>query len=135
MLKRRKFIKNSSLVASGSAYIPFFLLSSMQKGNEDGRIIKFLKNKSNNEKLLVNYVKEFNRLDDELYPQTITNESALDFLKNNIPLFECPDKEIEKTYYFRWWTFRKHLKKTDDGWVITEFLPQIGHAGKHNTVS
>ena len=85
--------------------------------------------------LLSQYVNEFNRLDDELYRQSFPNSMALDFLENNIPLFECPDKELEKTYYFRWWAFRKHLRHTNDGWVITEFLPEMGHAGKHNTIS
>ncbi|HAX97249.1 MAG TPA: hypothetical protein DCY35_12145 [Prolixibacteraceae bacterium] len=56
-------------------------------------------------------------------------------MQNNIPLFECPDKQIELTYYFRWWTYRKHIKKTEDGFVITEFLPKVPWAGKHNTVN
>ncbi len=34
--------------------------------------------------------------------------------------------------YFRWWTFRKHLKRTPDGFVITEFLPPVGWAGKQH---
>ena len=55
--------------------------------------------------------------------------------KDNIPLLDCPDKDIEETYYFRWWTFRKHIKQTPDGFVITEFLPTVGWAGKHNTIS
>ncbi len=53
----------------------------------------------------------------------------------NIPLFECPDKQIEETYYFRWWTYRKHIKKTDSGFVITEFLPDVPWAGKDNAIS
>lgn len=38
-------------------------------------------------------------------------------------------------YYFRWWTFRKHIKQTPDGFVITEFLPDVSWAGKYNTIS
>jgi hypothetical protein len=38
-------------------------------------------------------------------------------------------------YYFRWLSFRKHLKQTPKGWVITEFLPPVGHAGEFNTIS
>ncbi len=56
-------------------------------------------------------------------------------MRDNIPLFECPDKELEKTYYFRWWTYRKHIQKTPDGFVITEFLPSVNWAGKYNTIS
>jgi len=81
------------------------------------------------------YVDQFNKDDEELYAQHIPNEQAWAFLKENIPLFECPDKDIERTYYFRWWTYRKHIKQTPDGFVITEFLPPVGWAGKHNTIN
>ena len=81
------------------------------------------------------YVDEFNALDEELYINAISDSASWDFLKHNIPLFDCPDKELEKTYYFRWWTFRKHIKNTPDGYVITEFLPQVSWSGKHNTIS
>ncbi len=81
------------------------------------------------------YVESFNAGDEELYVQHIPNEKAWDFLKGNIPLFECPDKYFERTYYFRWWTFRKHIKSTPDGFVITEFLPKVGWSGKHNTIN
>lgn len=83
---------------------------------------------------LQTYVEQFNADDEELY-SNITNEEAYDFLKNNIPLFECPDIDFERTYYFRWWTYRKHIKHTDDGYVITEFLPDVDWSGKHNTIS
>jgi len=81
------------------------------------------------------YVAGFNKSDRELYPQHIRNEVAWDFLQKNIPLLDCPDKEIEEIYYFRWWTFRKHIKQTPDGFVITEFLPPVGWAGKYNSIS
>lgn len=80
-------------------------------------------------------VAAFNRHDQELYRQHISNDRAAVWMGENIPLFECPDKEIEEIYYFRWWTFRKHLKATPDGFVITEFLPPVPWAGKHNTIS
>ena len=87
----------------------------------------------NNSKLR-DYVARFNADDEELYAN-IPNEEAFDFLDRNIPLFECPDQDIERTYYFRWWTYRKHVKKTPDGWVITEFLPKVPWSAKHNTIS
>jgi hypothetical protein len=65
----------------------------------------------------------------------VRNASAWEFLRTNIPLLEIPDKAIEEIFYFRWWTFRKHVKQTPDGFVITEFLPPVGWAGKHNTIS
>ena len=85
--------------------------------------------------VIESYVNQFNREDNELYKQDIPNCGASDFLRKNIPFFECPDKELEKTYYFRWWTYRKHIKKTPDGFVITEFLPDVPWAGKYNTIS
>lgn len=81
------------------------------------------------------YVTLFNKTDDELYKQAFPNDQAAQFMKENIPLFECPDKELEKTYYFRWWTFRKHIKQTPDGYIITEFLPSVGWSGKYNSIN
>lgn len=83
---------------------------------------------------LSEYVAQFNRDDAELYVQHIPNAKAEEFLRKNIPLFECPDKDIERAYYFRWWTFRKHIKKTPEGFVITEFLPDVPWAGKYNAI-
>ena len=88
-----------------------------------------------NSKILQTYVEKFNGNDEELYIQHISNDSALSFLARNIPLIEIPDKEIEETYYFRWWTYRKHIKDTEDGFVITEFLPKVSWAGIHNTIN
>ena len=81
------------------------------------------------------YIEQFNASDREIFAQAIPNAQAWSFLSANIPLFECPDQDLERTYYFRWWTFRKHLKQTPEGWVITEFLPAVPWAGKHNTIN
>jgi len=81
------------------------------------------------------YIDEFNRNDEELYAQHIPNDKTWEFLEENIPQFECPDKDIERIYYFRWWTYRKHIKNTPDGFVITEFLPKVPWSGKHNTIN
>ncbi len=80
------------------------------------------------------YTDEFNAGDEELYAN-IANAEAWNFLEGNIPLFHCPDADFERTYYFRWWTYRKHIKQTPDGYVITEFLPKVPWSGKHNTIS
>jgi hypothetical protein len=84
--------------------------------------------------LFQHYVDTFNQQDNELYTNNIPNTEAWNFFKTNIPFFECPDKALEETYYFRWWTYRKHIKQTPDGWVVTEFLPQVSWSGKHNTI-
>lgn len=80
------------------------------------------------------YIDEFNKNDKELYSQFIVNDSAWSFLSSNIPFLECPDKNIELTYYFRWWTYRKHIKSIPEGFVITEFLPPVPWSGKQNTI-
>ena len=87
--------------------------------------------------LLDAYVVRFNATDEELYTNAIPNSAAAAFLSDAVPLFACPDKDIERTYYFRWWTYRKHLRrqKSGDGWVVTEFLPDVGWAGAENTIS
>lgn len=81
------------------------------------------------------YVDFFNSLDEEDVRNYVTNENAFEFLSENIPLFECPDSIIQQTYYYRWWTFRKHLKKTADGFIFTEFITPVGHATTHNGIS
>ena len=81
------------------------------------------------------HIESFNADDLESIPTTISNKKSWDWLRDNIPLFECPDAEVEEIYYFRWWSFRKHIKRTPKGYVITEFLPPVGHAGEFNTIS
>lgn len=84
---------------------------------------------------LQSYVSYFNAIDSEYAVNYINNANAFNWLSQNIPLFECPDTTLEKIYYYRWWALRKHLKQTPDGFVFTEFITNVNHAGKHNTVS
>jgi hypothetical protein len=81
------------------------------------------------------HVEFFNTMEPENIVNYVSNEASWEWMKENIPFFECPDKSFEQIYYFRWWTFRKHLKKTPDGFVFTEFLDKVGHSGKYNTIS
>jgi hypothetical protein len=81
------------------------------------------------------YIDSCNLHDRELYKEYISNDKCWEFLSKNIPLLDCPDKTVEQTYYFRWWTYRKHIKKTPNGFVITEFLPDVPWAGRYNIIS
>ena len=81
------------------------------------------------------HIDTFNTEDNELYANAFPNATAWDFLAANIPLFQCPDEDLERTYYFRWWTYRKHVRQGSDGWVITEFLPKVPWSAKDNTIS
>ena len=84
--------------------------------------------------LLEDYVRRFNDCDEEPYKNAIPNDAAEDFLVKNIPYFACPDKDIEQIYYFRWWTFRKHIRKDLGCWTISEFLPNVPWAGAGNMI-
>jgi len=81
------------------------------------------------------YVEKFNTMEPETVVNLIPNDKAWDWMVANVPLFDCPDKQLEETYYFRWWSFRKHIVQTPSGRVITEFLTPVGHAGPFNTIS
>lgn len=84
---------------------------------------------------LKTYVDYFNAIDTETIKNYVPNAGAYKWMADNVPLFDCPDSAIEKIYYYRWWTFRKHLVKTPDGYVFTEFITNVAWAGKYNTVS
>ena len=103
------------------------IATATETPNSDGLVLKA--------ESFRHYIDRFNRDDEEILIQYIPNAKSWEFLKANIPLFECPDKDFELTYYFRWWTYRKHIKNTPDGFVITEFLPDVSWSGKHNTIS
>ncbi|RMD81057.1 MAG: hypothetical protein D6820_05750 [Lentisphaerae bacterium] len=81
------------------------------------------------------YIEEFNRYDEEIFVNAIPNHCAWEFLARNIPLFHSPDDTLNRIYYFRWWTFRKHLRKTSEGWVISEFGPDVDWADENNVIS
>ena len=59
------------------------------------------------------YIKEFGLNDFEPPSHKspdIPNSKAWDYLRDNMPLIDVPDKDLERTYYFRLWTYRKHIK-------------------------
>src|SRR5689334_22319141 len=81
------------------------------------------------------YVDRFNADDVEDVVNLIPNAAAWDWMCANIPFFACPDPAFEEIYYYRWWTFRKHIKQTPDGRIVTEFITPVSHAGSHNSIS
>jgi hypothetical protein len=58
-----------------------------------------------------------------------------EWFEQNIPWLDVPDKQMEVIYYFRWYSFQKHIKQTSAGFVIDEFEVDVPWAGKHNTIS
>lgn len=65
----------------------------------------------------------------------IPNAQAFEWMQANVPFFECSDPEIERVYLYRWWTFRKHLKQTPAGVIVTEFITPVKHAAAFNAIS
>src|SRR5450756_3150080 len=45
------------------------------------------------------YVDRFNTMEDENFTNTIADAEAWDWMQKEIPLFECPDREVEEMYY------------------------------------
>jgi len=74
-------------------------------------------------------------MENENIIQAVPNVQAFNWLKENIPLFACPQDNFEEIYYYRWWTYRKHIKETPLGYVITEFLVPRSYADKYNLIS
>ena len=81
------------------------------------------------------YVDYFNTMEDENISQLIPNSEAARWMEREVPLFDCPDREIEEMYYYRWWTLRKHIISTDQGYAQTEFLVPRSYADKHNLIA
>src|SRR5687767_3976066 len=52
---------------------------------------------------LARHVARFNAQEDEPIVNLVPNSEAAAWLHARIPLFECPDAEVEEIYFFRWW--------------------------------
>ena len=63
-------------------------------------------------------VAHFNAMEDENVTNYISNAGSWNWLEKEIPFFQCPDREVEEMYYFRWWSFRKHLEETNNNFVF-----------------
>ena len=51
-------------------------------------------------------------------------EDTWDWMQSEVPWFDSSDKRFEEMYYFRWYAWKKHLVKTPQGYIITEWLPK-----------
>jgi len=57
-----------------------------------------------------------------------------DWFVANIPWLDIPDKEMERIYYFRWYSFQKHIVRGPNGYLISEFLDDVPWSGKRNMI-
>lgn len=77
----------------------------------------------------------FNNMEDENIVQAIPNSESSAWMERNVPRFECPDKQLEQMYYYRWWTLRKAIRETPVGYVFNEFLVERSYADKYNLIA
>lgn len=93
------------------------------------------------------YINEFNK-DYERYKELgasvtdylnrtsyVQNAHAWEWLKRNIPYFDCPDDKIKEMYYFRWWSYRLHIKSVDGYFVVTEFPQKVRWSDTNNVIN
>lgn len=81
------------------------------------------------------WVEFFDVMEDESVVNAIPDSLAWGWMQDNIPLLDCPDKEFEQMWYFRWWAFRKHIVETPYGYALTEFIIHRSHADKWDMIS
>lgn len=81
------------------------------------------------------YVDYFNSMEDENIVQAIPNAKTWEWMTQNVPLFDCSNKDFEEMWYFRWWTLRKHIKQTPVGYAMTEFLVNRSYADQYNLIA
>ena len=81
------------------------------------------------------YVDYFNTMEDENIVQAIPNSQSWEWMTQNVPLFDCPDRGFEEMWYYRWWTLRKHIELTPVGYAMTEFLVKRNYADKWKLIS
>lgn len=69
--------------------------------------------------------------------ETFWDNKDWDWYTANIPLFECPDADIQTTYYYRWELLTKHLTygSPNSGYTFTEFIDRPFWSGAYGAIS
>lgn len=69
--------------------------------------------------------------------ETFWDNRDWDWYQQNIPFFECPDREIQTTYYYRWELLTKHLTygSPNSGFSFTEFIDRPFWSGAYGAIS
>jgi hypothetical protein len=81
------------------------------------------------------YAEKFNIMENENIVTDIPNSKSSEWMRKNIPLFDCPQKDMEEMYYYRWWSLRKHIERTPVGYGMTEFLVPRSYADSYNLIA
>jgi len=79
----------------------------------------------------------FSVLDPNDHKHYFPSQVCYNWAKTNVPFIDFPDIDIMRAYYYRWCSYRKHIKNTKsiDGFVVSEFKENVPWAGLHNTIS
>jgi hypothetical protein len=69
--------------------------------------------------------------------ETFWDNRDWDWYKANVPFFECPDADIQTTYYYRWELVTKHLTygSPNSGYSFTEFIDRPFWSGTYGAIS
>jgi hypothetical protein len=69
--------------------------------------------------------------------ETFWDNRDWDWYKANIPFFECPDADIQTTYYYRWELLTKHSTYGSplSGYSFTEFIDRPFWSGAYGAIS
>lgn len=69
--------------------------------------------------------------------ETFWDNKDFDWYQANIPFFECPDADIQTTYYYRWELVTKHLTygSPNTGYTFTEFIDRPFWSGTYGAIS
>jgi hypothetical protein len=69
--------------------------------------------------------------------ETFWQNRDFDWFQANIPFFECPDKDITTTYYYRWELVTRHIcyGSPNSGYSFTEFANRPFWSGAYGAIS
>jgi hypothetical protein len=69
--------------------------------------------------------------------ETFWDNKDWDWYQANIPFFECPDADLQTTYYYRWELVTKHLTygSLNSGYSFTEFIDRPFWSGAYGAIS
>ncbi|HVK14427.1 MAG TPA: discoidin domain-containing protein [Gemmataceae bacterium] len=74
---------------------------------------------------------------DLLARETFWDNRDWDWYLANVPAFECPDADVQTTYYYRWELLTKHLTygSPNTGYTFTEFIDRPFWSGAYGAIS
>ena len=68
------------------------------------------------------------------YPRSFAEPQ---WFKENIPFLDCPDSAIQDVYYYRWSSYKRHLRYgvPGVGYILTEFLSDVSYGGLYSSIN